>query len=82
MSQKAKGLSHVVTGQNVTDGSIDMYVGHIDGPTTAIVQVRTAAGAAVAWDGVVTVGGGKVTVDNSGATDWAATNVIHVIVAA
>lgn len=40
------------------------------------LEVRNAAGAVVAWDGVVRFDGGIVTLDNSGDVDIAATDVI------
>jgi hypothetical protein len=42
------------------------------------VQVRTAAGVAKAWDGAVTINGQRVTLDNAGATDWAAGDILTV----
>lgn len=47
----------------------------------AIVNVRTAAGIPVAWVGATTISGARVTVDNTGATDWAATDVVTVLAA-
>jgi hypothetical protein len=41
-------------------------------------QVRTAAGVAKAWDGAVTISGQRVTFDNTGATDWAAGDILTV----
>ena len=48
----------------------------------ALVQVRTSTGAAKAWDGVTTLAGQRMTVDNSGATDWAATDMVVVLASA
>ena len=45
----------------------------------AMVQVRTSSGAAKAWDGLLTLNGSRVTVDNSGVTDWAATDIVAVL---
>ena len=47
-----------------------------------LVQVRTSTGAAKAWDGLLTTSGGRVTADNSGATDWAATDTVSVLASA
>lgn len=44
-----------------------------------LVQVRSSTGAAKAWDGLTTVSGQRVTLDNSGATDWAATDTVVVL---
>ena len=38
--------------------------------------VRTAAGVSKAWDGSVSFTGNRVKLDNSGATDWAAGDVL------
>src|ERR1041385_679979 len=48
----------------------------------ALVQVRTSTGAAKVWDGLLTTSGGRVTLDNSGATDWAATDTVVVLASA
>jgi hypothetical protein len=47
--------------------------------TSAIAHVRTAAGIPVAHVGACTVSGNRVTVDNTGATDFAATDVVSVV---
>lgn len=51
-------------------------------PTSVIVRVVTTAtpGVAKAWDGGATVTGNRVTLDNGGATDWAATDTVQVTV--
>jgi len=43
---------------------------------SAIGFVRTAAGVSKAWDGAVSFTGNRVKLDNAGATDWAATDVL------
>lgn len=82
MTQKAKGVSHTVTAADVTAGSVTVKLGHLNGPSAVVVQVRTSAGVVKAHDGAVTVGDGTVTIDNSGAVDFAATDVISVFAAA
>ena len=47
-----------------------------------LAQVRTSTGAAKAWDGLLTSSGGRVTADNSGATDWAATDTVTIFASA
>jgi hypothetical protein len=47
-------------------------------PAMVIVQVRTAAGILSAWNGATVITANRVTLDNSGATDWAATDVLTV----
>ena len=42
----------------------------------AIAFVRTAAGVNKAWDGAVSFTGNRVKLDNTGATDWAAGDVL------
>lgn len=51
-------------------------------PTVLAVLVRVTAtpGVAKAWDGAVTVTGNRVTLDNAGTTDWAATDTVFLIV--
>ena len=45
----------------------------------AMAQVRSSTGASKAWDGVLTITGSRVTLDNAGATDWAATDTVVVL---
>jgi len=81
---KAKGQSRAAVAADVTAGFMDFHFDHVDGPFTALVQVRTAAGVLVAWDGAVVVSpliGKRVRVDNTGAVDFAATDVVNVLVA-
>jgi hypothetical protein len=53
-------------------------------PTIVLVAVAPTAtpGAASAWDGSITISGGLVTLDNSGAVDWAATDTVTVLASA
>jgi hypothetical protein len=67
--------AHVVTAADVTAGDFTFQFDYAN-VAYAEVVVRTAAGALVAWDGAITVAGNLVTVDNTGSTDWAATDVI------
>lgn len=47
---------------------------------TAVAEVRvTAGGTPKGWVGGVTISGNRVTLDNAGATDWAATDTVTVI---
>jgi hypothetical protein len=49
-------------------------------PVHAIALVRvTSGGAAKAWDGALTITGNRVTLDNSGSTDWATTDTVTVL---
>jgi len=50
--------------------------------SAVLVQVRSSTGAAKAWDGVTTVSGQRVTLDNTGTTDWAATDNVVVLASA
>jgi hypothetical protein len=62
------------TAQDVTIGSAHFWF-----PFTvaaALCIVRTAAGAVKTWDGVTMISGQRVTMDNAGASDWAATDVL------
>lgn len=52
-------------------------------PTGVLVQARTTStGAAYAWDGKVTIDttNDMLKIDNSGSTDWAATNTLSILV--
>jgi hypothetical protein len=49
-------------------------------PVSALVQVRTAAGAPKAWGGTTTLTGDRVDLANTGSTDLAATDVVTVFV--
>lgn len=49
-------------------------------PSFAQAQVRvTADGSPKAWDGALTMTGGRISLDNSGGTDWADTDTVYVI---
>jgi len=48
-------------------------------PVSALVIVRTAAGAVKAWGGTVTLTNDRVDLANTGATDFAATDVVTVL---
>lgn len=75
---KCLGKRFTVTAADVTAGSLRMVVDSAQ-LTGAIVVVRDAAGALKAWDGVATVTGDQVVIDNAGAVDWAATDTVDVI---
>lgn len=47
-------------------------------PSLATVVVTTAAGVPKAFDGVATITGNRVTVDISGSSDWASTDLVYV----
>jgi hypothetical protein len=76
---KAIVVKRAANAQDVALGS--MHFVFPFNPTIALPQLRTAAGASKAWDGVVTVTGNRVTVNNAGSSDWADTDVMHLIVA-
>ncbi|NOQ30238.1 MAG: hypothetical protein GQ570_03850 [Helicobacteraceae bacterium] len=78
LMSKAKGVTHVVTAADVTATEVVFRAQDMK-PNGYMVVVRDAAGAAKAWDGAVTIADGLITVDNSGATDFAATDVISLL---
>jgi hypothetical protein len=63
--------------QEVTLGNMHFVLGFA--PVSVIVQVTSSAGAKKAWDGAVTISGKRVIVDNSGATDWAAGDIVTLL---
>ncbi len=46
------------------------------------VYVTATPGVALAWDGGITIASGLVTLDNTGAADWATTNTIYMVATA
>jgi len=76
---KCLGIRHTVTAADVTAGSVGFNVDSAQA-TGALATVRTAAGVLKAWDGLITVTGDLVTVDNTGAVDWVATDTIDVVI--
>jgi hypothetical protein len=76
---KCHGVRHTVSAGDVAAGVVQFNT-DFSAPLGAIVVVRTAAGALVAWDGAIVIGNsGRVNVDNTGATDFAATDTLDVI---
>lgn len=76
---KCLGKRITVVAADVTAGSILVPVDSAQA-SGAIVVVRDAAGALKAWDGVITVTGDLVTIDNAGAVDWIATDTVDVVI--
>lgn len=70
-------VSRAATATEVALGTMHFVLPYT--PTAIAVQVRTAAGVAVAHNGGANATGNRVTVDNTGATDFAATDVVTVI---
>lgn len=70
-------LSRAAIASEVTLGTMPFVFGKT--PTAVIAQVRTAAGAVKAWDGVIAIDEELVTLDNAGAVDWAATDVVTIL---
>jgi len=62
-------------------GNVHFVFDFVPVPITVRVVVTATPGVIKAWDGVVTVSGNRLTVDNAGSTPWAATDTIEVIVA-
>lgn len=76
---RCQGIRHIVDAADVTAGSIAIQ-GQDLAPTGATAAVRTAAGVVKAWDGALLVVKNTVTVDNSGAVDWVATDTIDIVI--
>ncbi len=77
MLDKVQAKSRVVTAADVTAAVINFDF-HYTLPVHAVVTVQDTNGVVRAWDGAYTVSANRVTVDNTGATDWAATDVVIV----
>ena len=69
--------SRAAVAQEATIGNMHFVFPFTVGVCMAVV--RTSAGVAKAWDGVLSKSGGRVTLDNSGTSDWAATDVVTVV---
>ncbi len=71
-------LSRVPTAVEVALGSLRFELDFT--PTQVLVLVRTTAtpGVLKAWDGAITISTSHVSIDNSGSTDWAATDTVEV----
>jgi hypothetical protein len=76
---KVHSFHHVADAADVSAGTIS-FGSDMLAPLGAIAVVRTAAGVLVAWDGAIVVANGLVTIDNTGAVDFADTDVIDVII--
>lgn len=76
-SQKEWRHCRAVEAEDVTAAGMQFDTG-LDSPRFATAQFRTAAGAIIAWDGLLTVVGREVRLDNSGSVDFAATDVVVV----
>ena len=75
---KCKGVRRPVTADDVTATTITLN-SDTQAITGAIAVLRDAAGAVKAWDGAITVTADTVTLDNTGATDFADTDVFDVV---
>ena len=75
---KCLGINHVVDAGDVSAGTIQFNIDSAQA-TGALATLRTAAGVLKAWDGVITVTGDTVVLDNSGSVDFADTDVFVVV---
>jgi hypothetical protein len=83
--QRYVAVARTATAAEVTEGKVYVPHGFSGNPSVWHVEVHTSAGVRKAWDGAVTFVApsgsipGYAIVDNSGATDWAAGDSIHLI---
>lgn len=72
----------VPTAVEVALGNMHFYFPFVPVAATvrANVVVTATPGLAKAWNGAITISGNRVTVDNTGDTDWAATDTVELIV--
>lgn len=71
--------SRVPNATEVALGNMHFQFGFAPSAVMAFVRV-TATGVVKAWDGATVVSGNRVTLDNTGSTDWAATDTVLVLV--
>lgn len=70
--------SRVPNAQEVALGNLHIVLPFTPTYVDVLVTV-TSTGASKAWDGVTTIESGRVELDNSGSTDWAATDTVRFI---
>lgn len=70
-------VAYVPTAQDVAIGNIRIPV-EFTPVTINVFIVVTATGVPLAWNGGVLYSSGILTLDNTGTTDWAATNTIYI----
>ncbi len=70
----------VPTAVEVALGNLHFYFPFTPTVARANVVVTATPGVAKAWDGAVTITGNRVTLDNAGTTDWAATDTVELTV--
>jgi hypothetical protein len=68
--------SRTVSASEVLVGQVRFQLGFT--PVSIFATVWSSAGVTKAWDGALTLSGALLTLDNSGSTDWAATDIITV----
>jgi len=77
-NNKTAGVRRAVTAADVTATTITIPT---DGKQLkgAQVSLRTAAGVVIAWDGAVVISTESLVLDNTGAVDFADTNVFDIV---
>lgn len=75
-----EAASRVPVTQEVNIGNIHFYFDFTVKYARALVYT-TSTGAAIAHDGVLTISGNRVTLDNSGSTDWSTSTTVAVFAA-
>jgi hypothetical protein len=76
-ARKTLFTTRAVVAADATAGVIVIATGWAS-VSNVLVVLRTAAGAAKAWDGKATLSGGNIVLDNTGSTDFADTDVFSV----
>lgn len=69
----------VPTATEVALGNLHLRFDFTPNYVQVFVAPTATPGALAIWDGAVTISGGLVTLDNSGGTDWAATDDVTVV---
>lgn len=79
-SSENRGMAmgaRVPTATEVAVGNLHLRFSFAVASAIAVVRV-TSTGAVKAWDGALTISGNRVTLDNAGSVDWAATDTVTV----
>lgn len=78
--RRSSTQARVPLAQEVTLGLMHFMFDFPPSFVNIMIIVTATPGVALAWDGAVTIVGNRVTLDNTGSVDWAATNKVFITV--